>query len=209
MSRHKKANGKPGISRRSFLKAAGVAGGAVTAGLLIKPSGRVRAAPPPVAEPLGPGPVEVTLEVNGKKRVLKLEPRVTLLEALREHLGLTGTKRICDHGECSACTVLVDGRATCACMTLALDAQGKKITTIEGLAQGKTLHALQKAFIDHDAFQCGFCTPGMILSAYGLLKENPQPSYSEILQGMEDNLCRCGAHKRIVEAIQAAAKEMK
>ena len=206
MSRHKKANGKPGISRRSFLKAAGVAGGAVTAGLLIKPSGRVRAAPPPVAEPLGPGPVEVTLEVNGKKRVLKLEPRVTLLEALREHLGLTGTKRICDHGECSACTVLVDGRATCACMTLALDAQGKKITTIEGLAQGKTLHALQKAFIDHDAFQCGFCTPGMILSLKALLDKHPRATPEQVKAAVAGNYCRCGALPNILKAGNAVAK---
>jgi aerobic-type carbon monoxide dehydrogenase small subunit (CoxS/CutS family) len=206
MSRHKKANEKPGISRRSFLKAAGVAGGAVTAGLLIKPSGRVRAAPLPITEPLGPGPVEVTLEVNGKKRVLKLEPRVTLLEALRDHLGLTGTKRTCDHGECGACTVLVDGRATCACMTLALDAQGKKITTIEGLAQGKTLHALQKAFIDHDAFQCGFCTPGMILSLKALLDKHPRATPEQLKAAVAGNYCRCGALPNILKAGNAVAK---
>jgi xanthine dehydrogenase YagT iron-sulfur-binding subunit len=206
MSRNKKANGKPGISRRGFLKAAGVAGGAVTAGLLVKPARRGRAAPLPVAEPLGPGPVEVTLEVNGKKRVQKLEPRVTLLEALREHLALTGPKRICDHGECGACTVLVDGRATLACMTLALDAQGKKITTIEGLAQGKTLHALQKAFIDHDAFQCGFCTPGMILSLKALLDRYPRATAEQVKAAVAGNYCRCGALPNILKAGNAVAK---
>jgi xanthine dehydrogenase YagT iron-sulfur-binding subunit len=206
MSKDKKANGKPGISRRRFLKAAGVAGGAVTAGLLVKPARRGRAAPLAATEALGPGPVEVTLEVNGKKRVLKLEPRVTLLEALREHLALTGPKRICDHGECGACTVLVDGRATLACMTLALDAQGKKITTIEGLAQGKTLHALQKAFIDHDAFQCGFCTPGMILSLKALLDKHPRATAEQVKAAVAGNYCRCGALPNILKAGNAVAK---
>jgi aerobic-type carbon monoxide dehydrogenase small subunit (CoxS/CutS family) len=206
MRRHKKPNGKPGVSRRNFLQTAGIAGGAVASGLLVKPAGRVRAAPSPASAPLGPGPVEVTLEVNGQKHVLKLEPRVTLLEALREHLGLTGTKRICDHGECSACTVLVDGRATCSCMTLALDAQGKKITTIEGLARGKTLAALQKAFIDHDAFQCGFCTPGMILSLKALLDKHPQATAEQVKAAVAGNYCRCGALPNILKAGNAVAK---
>ena len=151
----KSKNGKRRLSRRKFLQTAGIGGGAVAVGLWVK-SPTAFAAPPTAAAPVGPGKVAITLEVNGKKRALKVEPRVTLVEALREHLGLTGTKRICDHGECGACTVLVDGRATCSCMTLAADVQGKKITTIEGLLQGRNLHALQKAFIDHDAFQCGF-----------------------------------------------------
>lgn len=204
MSKPRKGNHK--ISRRSFLKTAGIAGGAMTAGVLIKPSHKARARPSPKSEPLGPGPVEITLDVNGKKYVIKAEPRVTLLEALREHLGLTGTKRICDHGECSACTVLLDGRATCSCMTLALDAQGKKVTTIEGLAQGNTLHPLQKAFIDHDALQCGFCTPGMILSLKALLDKHPRATPEQVKAAVAGNYCRCGALPNILKAGNAVAK---
>jgi aerobic-type carbon monoxide dehydrogenase small subunit (CoxS/CutS family) len=125
---------------------------------------------------------------------------------LREHLGLTGTKRICDNGECGACTVLVDGRATCSCMTLALDAQGKQIVTIEGLAQGNTLHALQKAFIDHDAFQCGFCTPGMIMSLKALLDKYPRATPEQVKAAIAGNYCRCGALPNILKAGNAVAK---
>jgi len=206
MSRPRKTNGKPGVSRRDFLKTAGVAGSAVAGGLLAKPSAKAKAAPLPATPPLGPGPVAVTLEVNGKAHVLQLEPRVTLLEALREHLGLTGTKRICDHGECGACTVLVDGRAVCACMMLAIDAQGKKVTTIEGLAQGEALHPLQKAFIDHDAFQCGFCTSGMIISLKALLDEHPHATPEQVKVAVAGNYCRCGALPNILKAGNAAAK---
>jgi aerobic-type carbon monoxide dehydrogenase small subunit (CoxS/CutS family) len=150
--------------------------------------------------------VEVTLDINGQKQVLKVEPSVTLLEALRERLGLTGTKRICDHGECSACTVLIDGRATCSCMTLALDVQGKKVTTIEGLAQDKALDPLQKAFIDHDAFQCGFCTPGMIMSLKAALNQHPHATPEQIKAAVAGNYCRCGALPNILKAGNAVAK---
>ncbi len=200
----KSKNGKRRVSRRKFLQTAGIGGGAVAVGLWVK-SPTALAAPPAAAAALGPGKVGITLEVNGKKRVLKLEPRVTLVEALREHLGLTGTKRICDHGECGACTVLVDGRATCSCMTLAVDVQGKKITTIEGLLQGRNLHALQKAFIDHDAFQCGFCTPGMLMALKALVDKHPRPTLAQVKTAIAGNYCRCGAMPNILKAAQAVA----
>jgi xanthine dehydrogenase YagT iron-sulfur-binding subunit len=207
MSKPKKSKDTPSVSRRNFLKAASMAGGAISAaGLIVAPPAKAKVAPRPTCPPLGPGPVEVTLDINGQKQVLNVEPRVTLLEALREHLGLTGTKRICDHGECSACTVLIDGRATCSCMTLALDVQGKKVTTIEGLAQGKTLDPLQKAFIDHDAFQCGFCTPGMILSLKAALNKHPHATPEQIKAAVAGNYCRCGALPNILKAGNAVAK---
>ncbi len=204
MSKSKAPNGSRRVSRRKFLKAAGLAGGAATAGLLAGGESRLRAAPA-AAKPLGPGRVDVTLDVNGKKRTLKLEPRVTLLQALREHMGLTGTKRTCDHGECGACTVVMDGRAVCSCMTLAVDAQGKKVITIEGLAQGRKLDALQKAFIDHDAFQCGFCTPGMIMSLKALLEKHPRATLKQVKAAVAGNYCRCGALPHILKAAQAVA----
>jgi xanthine dehydrogenase YagT iron-sulfur-binding subunit len=207
MSKPKKPKDTPRVSRRNFLKAASMASGAISAaGLIAAPPAKAKPAPRPTSLPLGPGPVEVTLDINGQRHVLKVEPRVTLLEALREHLGLTGTKRICDHGECSACTVLIDGRATCSCMTLALDVQGKKVTTIEGLAQGKRLDPLQKAFIDHDAFQCGFCTSGMILSLKAELDKHPHATPEQIKAAVAGNYCRCGALPNILKAGNAMAK---
>jgi xanthine dehydrogenase YagT iron-sulfur-binding subunit len=207
MSKPKKPKDIPSVSRRNFLKAASMASGAISAaGLIVGPSAEMKAAPRPTTTPLGPGPVEVTLDINGQKQLVKAEPSVTLLEVLRERLGLTGTKRICDHGECSACTVLIDGRATCSCMTLALDVQGKKITTIEGLAQGKTLDPLQKAFIDHDAFQCGFCTSGMILSLKAELDKHPHATSEQIKAAVAGNYCRCGALPNILKAGNAVAK---
>jgi len=206
MSRPKNPSRVRGVSRRNFLKTAGFAGGAVATGLLVKSPRKAKAVSAPAVQPLGPGPVDMTLEINGKPYVLKLEPRVTLLEALREHLGLTGSKRICDHGECGACTVLLDGRAVCSCMMLAVEAQGKKVTTIEGLAQGATLHPLQKAFIDHDAFQCGFCTPGMVISLKALLDKHPRATPAQIKMAVAGNYCRCGALPNILKAGNAVAK---
>jgi xanthine dehydrogenase YagT iron-sulfur-binding subunit len=201
MPKIKNSRGK--VSRRKFLKTAGMAGGAATIGLLAKRPARVRAAAR--TQPLGPGRVEVKLNVNGRERVLKLEPRVTLVEALRDHLHLTGTKRTCDHGECGACTVLLDGRAVCSCMTLAVDAQGNKVMTIEGLAQGKTLTRLQKAFVDHDALQCGFCTPGMIMSLKALLDQHPRATAEQIKTAIAGNFCRCGALPNILKAANSVA----
>jgi xanthine dehydrogenase YagT iron-sulfur-binding subunit len=150
---------------------------------------------------VGPGAVPVTLLVNGVEHELTVEPRVTLLDALREHLGLTGSKKGCAHGECGACTVLVDGRRINACMTFAVMHQGQAITTIEGLAQGDALHPLQAAFIHHDGFQCGYCTPGQIMAAVGLLAEGHAGSDAEIREWMSGNICRCGAYPNIVAAI--------
>jgi xanthine dehydrogenase YagT iron-sulfur-binding subunit len=152
------------------------------------------------------GDVEVTLQVNGEARALRLEPRVSLLDALRERLGLTGTKKGCDAGQCGACTVLVDGRRVLSCLTLALTAQGAKITTVEGLARGDALHPVQAAFLSHDAFQCGYCTSGQIMSAVGLLAEGHARSDDEVREGMSGNLCRCGAYANIVAAVQAARR---
>lgn len=160
--------------------------------------------PPPAAASAGPATHElhVTLDVNGKNHELVLEPRVSLLDALREHIGLTGTKKGCDHGQCGACTVLLDGRRVNACLVLAVTTRGKKITTIEGLAEGDALHPLQAAFVTEDALQCGYCTPGQIMSAAGLLRENQARSADEIREHMSGNLCRCGAYANIVRAIE-------
>ena len=146
----------------------------------------------------------VTLIVNGVERQLKVAPWTTLLDALRDHLDLTGTKKGCDHGQCGACTVLVDNRRVNSCLTLAVMKDGDKITTIEGLAVDGTLHPLQQAFIDHDAFQCGYCTPGQICSAAGLIAEGKAQSADEIRELMSGNICRCGAYPNIVAAIQQA-----
>jgi xanthine dehydrogenase YagT iron-sulfur-binding subunit len=149
-----------------------------------------------------PGPVPITLTVNGTTRRLQVAPWTTLLDALREHLDLTGTKKGCDHGQCGACTVLVDGRRINACLTLAVMKDGAGVTTIEGLAQDDALHPLQQAFMDHDAFQCGYCTPGQICSAVGLIAEGRASSPDEIRELMSGNICRCGAYVGIVAAVQ-------
>ncbi len=153
----------------------------------------------------GPGAVPVTLNVNGTEHAMRIEPRVTLLDALREQLGLTGTKKGCDQGQCGACTVLVDGRRVNACLTLAIAAEGKKVTTVEGLASDGKLHPVQAAFLEYDAFQCGYCTPGQICSAVGLIAEGRTRSDAEIREFMSGNICRCGAYTNIVAAVKAAA----
>lgn len=146
--------------------------------------------------------IPLTLKVNGQTHSLSLEPRVTLLDALRETLGLTGTKKGCDHGQYGSCTVLVDGRRIDACLTLAVMHRDRSITTIEGLAEGETLHPMQTAFIEQDALQCGYCTPGQILSAVGLLAEETPAGDDAIREGMSGNLCRCGAYANIVAAVR-------
>ncbi|MDE2573444.1 MAG: (2Fe-2S)-binding protein [bacterium] len=152
-----------------------------------------------------PAPVEATLRVNGVAHRLHLDPRTTLLDALRERLGSMGTKKGCDRGECGACTVHVNGRRINACMTLAVMHDGDEIDTVEGLARGKDLHAVQRAFIEHDAFQCGYCTPGQIMSAVACIRECHAGSRDEIREWMSGNLCRCGAYANIVAAVEAAA----
>lgn len=146
--------------------------------------------------------IPVHLDINGNHHELELEPRVTLLDALRDRLGLTGTKKGCDHGQCGACTVLIDGQRINSCLQLAVTRDGAEITTVEGLAEGGELHPLQAAFIEHDAFQCGYCTPGQICSAAGLLAEGHTHSRAEIREHMSGNLCRCGAYTNIADAIE-------
>ncbi len=188
------------LSRREFLRHA--AGGlAVVGSGVALPTVEVAAAEP--AQPAPPG-AAVALTVNGKRHEVQLDPRVTLLDLLREHLGLTGTKKGCDHGQCGACTVLVDGRRIYSCLTLAVMHTGAKVTTVEGLADGDTLHPVQAAFLKHDAFQCGYCTPGQICSAVALLAEGRARTDAEVREQMSGNLCRCGAYPNIVAAVQEA-----
>ncbi len=146
------------------------------------------------------------LTINGVPHELEVEPRRTLLEVIRERTGLTGTKKGCDRGNCGSCTVIIDGNPVASCLTLAIEAQGKNITTIEGLAEGNKLHPLQKAFIEHGSIQCGFCTPGMVMSAKALLDKHANPSEDEIKEGISGNLCRCGGYGKIVKAITSVAK---
>lgn len=150
-----------------------------------------------------------TFTVNGTEHDVIIEPHMLLVDVLRDKLGLTGTKYACGAGDCGACTVLIDGNPTFSCLTLAVTAKGKSIVTIEGLAQGAALHPLQKAFADKGAIQCGFCTPGMLLSAKALLDENPQPTRQEIKQGLAGNLCRCTGYVKIIDAVETAAYAMR
>ncbi len=162
--------------------------------------------PPPAYADAATGDREIVLHVNGVERALRIDPRVSLLDALRERLGLMGTKKGCDHGQCGACTVLLEGRRVCSCLVLAVMAEGAKVTTIEGLADGDRLHPVQQAFVTLDAFQCGYCTPGQIMSAVGLLSEGHARSDDDVREQMSGNLCRCGAYPNIVAAVQLARK---
>jgi xanthine dehydrogenase YagT iron-sulfur-binding subunit len=207
------------LSRRTFVKAAGI----LTAGVATGVPHLAAAQDGHAADATTPQTATLTLKVNGTPRTLTLDTRTSLLDALREHLELTGSKKGCDHGQCGACTVLLDGRRVNSCLTLAVTANGAEITTIEGLAQGDTLHPVQAAFLEHDGFQCGYCTPGQICSAVALLKEhkhntlstvsfqtgnttNPELTNNEIRERMSGNICRCGAYPNIVAAVRAAAK---
>ena len=152
--------------------------------------------------------VEITLRVNGEEYELEIEPHRTLVEVLREQLGYTGAKKSCNEGECGACTVIMDGKPVASCLVLALDAHGKEIVTIEGLAKGEQLHPLQVAFVRHGGIQCGFCTPGMIMSAKALLDQNPMPNAAEVRRAISGNLCRCTGYQQIVDAVLAAAETM-
>jgi xanthine dehydrogenase YagT iron-sulfur-binding subunit len=192
-----------GFNRRTFIAAA--AGTAVAVPL----TARAASVPASPASPQDPSlPVALTLRVNGEDRALTIDARTTLLDALREHLGLTGSKKGCDHGQCGACTVLADGRRVVSCLTLALVAQGKDITTIEGLGNGDELHPMQAAFIEQDAFQCGYCTPGQIMSAIACVTEGHANSDEDIREYMSGNICRCAAYPNIVAAVRQAAPEI-
>jgi xanthine dehydrogenase YagT iron-sulfur-binding subunit len=200
----KPADGKSaqGVSRRAFLKTVGV--GAAATGLAGAATGVAQAATPPAI--LGPGRVPLSLSINGAVHRLRVEPRVTLLRALRNHLGLTGAKEICERGGCGGCTVLLDGDPICACMMLAVDAEGHQITTVEGLGTPERMSPVQAAFVETDALQCGFCTPGFVVASTALLAKHPNPSLDEIKAGLAGNLCRCGTYSRIFQAVQLAAK---
>jgi xanthine dehydrogenase YagT iron-sulfur-binding subunit len=207
------------LSRRSFVKAAGILSAAVASGIPHLAAAEQAQA----AAATTPQMMSVTLKVNGTSKSLSLDTRTSLLDALRENLALTGSKKGCDHGQCGACTVLLDGRRVNSCLTLAVTANGAEITTIEGLAHGDTLHPVQAAFLEHDGFQCGYCTPGQICSAVALLDEhkhntlstvsfetgntsNPELTDNEIRERMSGNICRCGAYPNIVAAVRAVAK---
>jgi carbon-monoxide dehydrogenase small subunit/xanthine dehydrogenase YagT iron-sulfur-binding subunit len=192
------------VSRRELLRGAGVSAmGAVLAdsGLM----GLASASEIGSAKVFGPGALPLSLTVNGQARSLRVDPATTLVEALRLGLGLTGTKVGCDRGACSACTVWVDDEVTASCMTFALDVQGKKVTTIEGLADGDRLHPVQAAFVQHDALQCGFCTPGMVMSCAALVEHNPRPTLEDVKSAVSGHLCRCGTYPNVFKATLAAA----
>jgi xanthine dehydrogenase YagT iron-sulfur-binding subunit len=193
-----------GFSRRGFLGGVGIGGGALGTGLLDNPA---TAAPAPAVS--GPAAVPITLNLNGKPVKVTVEPRVTLIDALRNYLDVTGAKRVCDRGTCGACTVIMNGKTVYACSVLAVDAQGKNIETIEGLSTGNNLHPISRAFVDNDAQQCGYCTPGFVMACKGFLDEHPNPTEADINHGLGGNLCRCGTYMGIRKAVLQAAKDMK
>src|SRR6266536_1833896 len=188
------------VSRREFLKGAGVTSlaTAVTAAGVAETEAQTG------ARLIGPGEVPVTLMVNGKRLELKIEPRVTLLDAIRNRADLTGNKRVCDRGACGACTMIVDGRTVYSCSTLAIEVQGKQIRTVDGLSTGATLHPVQQAFVDTDGLMCGFCTPGFVMATVALLEKNPRPTPDQVRKGLDGNICRCGTFVRIMEAAMQA-----
>lgn len=190
---------RPGVSRRSFIQSAGA--GAIAAVAL----GQAEASPP--QDVLRPEDMTaVSLTVNGRRHRLLVEPRWSLLYVIRDQLGLSGTKVGCERGECGACTVLIDGVARYACMTLALEAEGTEVTTVEGLMDGEDLGPVQQAFVERDAFQCGYCTPGQVVAAEGLLRATPHPDVDQIREGMSGNVCRCGSYGHICQAVARAAE---
>lgn len=191
-----------GLSRRSFLKVSGISLSVplVMGHRVIKVAGAE-------VKVYGPTKVPIQLTINGKPSTVNVEPRVTLLDALRNDLDITGAKRVCDRGTCGACTMIVDGKAVYSCSVLAIEAQGKQITTVEGLMQGDKLHPLQQAFIDNDGQQCGFCTPGFVVASKAFLDKNPRPTPEEIKEGLGGNLCRCGTYMGVRAAIAQTAQK--
>lgn len=202
--KRKKPRTEPAISRRSFIKGAGAV--AAVAGLSGVHEAHAEDSPVDagIAERLGPDAQTIELKINGEIRRLSIEPRVTLLRSLREGLGLTGTKLVCDRGACGACTVHLDGQPVTSCMILAVDARGHEITTIEGLGNPAKMHPVQDAFVEHDALQCGFCTPGMVMSVAAARASNPNATREDIRHATAGNICRCGTYTHVFEAALAA-----
>ena len=194
---------KSAFSRRGFLQGLGAGTGVLSTGILAEQE--AQAAPAPVS---GPDAVSITLDINGKSYKATVEPRTTLLDALRNQLDFTGAKRVCDRGTCGACTVIVDKKVMYGCTILAIDAQGKKIETIEGLAPEGKMHPVSEAFWNNDAQQCGYCTPGFVVAAKGFLDRNPNPTYEQVKKGLGGNICRCGTYVGVRKAVLEAAKNM-
>jgi xanthine dehydrogenase YagT iron-sulfur-binding subunit len=206
-SRNPETRAQKGLSRRAFLSRS--TGLAASTPILAHVGLAAPAGPAADVRILGPGKVPITLQINGKPHNLSVEPRVTLLDALRNYLDFTGAKRVCDRASCGACTVLMDGRPVYACSVLAIEADGKQITTVESLEVAGKLHPIQAAFVEHDAQQCGFCTPGFVMACKALLDRHPSPTAEQIRDGLGGNLCRCGTYagiRRVVETVGRAAK---
>jgi xanthine dehydrogenase YagT iron-sulfur-binding subunit len=201
------ADGKPGkgFSRRGFLRGVGIGSGALTTGILTEAQGAETAG---TANVSGPGEVPITLTINGKPMKVSVEPRMTLLDTLRNKLDLTAAKRVCDRGTCGACTVIMNNKVVYACTVLAIDAQGKQIQTLEGLSQNGKPHAVSVAFVNNDAQQCGYCTPGFVMATKGFLDRNPNPTEEQVKRGLGGNLCRCGTYMGVRKAALEAAKVM-
>ncbi len=191
-----------GVSRRQFLKI-----GSITVAVPLVAGPRVVEAAGEEVKVYGPGKVPITLTVNGKAHNLQVEPRVTLLDALRDNLDITGAKRVCDRGECGACTVLLDNKTVYACTMLAIEAQGKSITTVESLMQDGKLHPVQQAFVENDASQCGFCTPGFVVATKAFLDRHPSATAEDIRRGLSGNLCRCGTYDGIKKAVAQLSRK--
>jgi len=194
---------KSNFSRRGFLQGVGITSGALTTGIL-----ETEAEAQTGAKIAGPGEVPITLQINGKPYRTSVEPRTTLLDTLRHRLDLTAAKRVCDRGTCGACTVIIDSKVMYSCTILAIDAQGRQIQTLEGLSQNGKPHPVSQAFVNNDAQQCGYCTPGFVMAAKGFLDKHPNPSYEDVKKGLGGNLCRCGTYVGVRKAVLEAAKEM-
>ncbi len=193
-----------GFSRRGFLRGVGISGGVLGTGILEQD-----AAAAPTAQVAGPDAVQISLKINGKSMPVSVEPRETLLDVMRNKLDHTAAKRVCDRGTCGACTVIMNNKAVYACTVLAIDAQGKNIETLEGIAQGDKPHPLVAAFVNNDAQQCGYCTPGFVVASKAFLDRNPNPTVEDLKTGLGGNLCRCGTYVGVRHAVLEAAKQVK
>ena len=197
---------RSGVSRRGFIRNVGIGGGALGAGVL---ESTALAEPAAGGKFVGPGEVPITLRINGKPHNLNVEPRVTLLDALRNRLDHTGAKKVCDRATCGACTAIINGKVVYSCTVLAIDAQGKDIQTIEGIAPEGKLHPVSVAFVNNEAQQCGYCTPGFVMAAKGFLDRHPHPTYEQVERGLGGNLCRCGTYVGVRKAVLEAANMMR